>query len=347
MTHLIIKRIAFGAIAAVVLALTQSAHAEPAPPPPAPLAERIVGVAYTTWHTSTAWNNTWGTPTLGFYKSDDRAVIRQHAKWMADAGVDFAWVDWSNDIKYLRDPKKANVTFDMIEGATTAMFDEYAKMRDAGERTPNVSIFAGVTGSPEAAADGRLKAKVDQIHREYLENPRFAPLVQTYLGKPLLVIYVNTPSPFQKGTPDFSDDRFAIRWMTGYVTQQPALRDGSWSKLGYWSWEDRGEQTYTIFQGHPESMVVVASWREDKGNPAKPGSAIPAGERDDGKTFLKQWARARAIGPRVVTVVSWNEWHRGEQPTTQVSKDIEPSKEFGMQYVELLKQQIALFKAGK
>ena len=72
-----------------------------------------------------------------------------------------------------------------------------------------------------------------------------------------------------------------------------------------------------------------------------------ADERNNGKTFLAQWARARKVGPRIVTVVSWNEWSKGEQPSPQVSKDIEPSKEFGTQYLELMKQQISLFKAGK
>jgi hypothetical protein len=169
----------------------------------------------------------------------------------------------------------------------------------------------------------------------------FGPLMQRYLGKPLLVIYVNTPSPYQQGVPKWDDPRFTVRWMTGYVTQQPALRteDGI-SKFGYWSWEDRGAQTFTVHDGHPESMVVVASYRKD-------GTKIPAGERNNGKTFLQQWARARKIGPRIVTVVSWNEWSRGEQPSPQVSKDIEPSKEFGRQYLDLLKQQIHLFKAGK
>ena len=165
--------------------------------------------------------------------------------------------------------------------------------------------------------------------------------MQDYLGKPLLVIYVNTPSPFQEGTPTWDDPRFTVRWMTGYVTQQPALRtDDLVSKFGYWSWEDRGTQTFTVHDGVPESMVVVASYRPD-------GTKIPAGPRDGGTTFLKQWSRARQVGPRIVTVVSWNEWSRGEQPSAEVSKDIEPSKEFGDAYLKMLAEQIRLFKDGK
>ena len=328
----------------IVLVATGGSRAAP---PPSPIANRLVGIAYTTWHTTTPWAEAWGTPTLGYYKSDDRKVIDQHARWLADAGVDFVWVDWSNNIEYAHDANKPNPTFDMIEGATTTLFEEFAKLRTGGAKTPAISIFAGVTGAPEAVSDGRLQKKVDQIYREYLANPKFAPLVQHYLGKPLLVVYVNTPSPFQQGVPAWHDDRFTVRWMTGYIAQQPNLLDGEISKFGYWSWEDRGAQTYTVHEGHPESMVVVASYREDKGNPAANVPGIPAAGRENGKVFLAQWARARRIGPAIVTVVSWNEWHRGEQPSAEISKDIEPSREHGDLYRQLMKEQIQLFKIGR
>jgi hypothetical protein len=43
-------------------------------------------------------------------------------------------------------------------------------------------------------------------------------------------------------------------------------------------------------------------------------------------------------------VVSWNEWTRVEHPDAEGSKDLEPSKEFGHFYLDLLKQEIAGFK---
>lgn len=311
--------------------------------------ERQVGIAYTTWHQSPQWNNVWGTPSLGFYASDDRRVIRQHATWLAEAGVDFLWVDWSNNIGYSYDPAKKRPDFDMIEGATFALFDELAKMRAQGLQTPRISIFAGVTLAPEAVGDGRLQRKVDQIWNQFVANPAYRPLVQMHEGKPLLVVYVNTPSPFQEGVPAWSDARFAVRWMTGYVSEQGNLRTPELlSKHGYWSWEDRGAQTFPVVNGQPESMVVVASWRRQNGQGAGgtgPGYIAP-GLRDGGATFRAQWARARKIGPRFATVVSWNEWHRGEQPSAQESKDIEPSQEFGRLYLDILKDEIALFKRG-
>jgi hypothetical protein len=332
-------------LALPLLALSFSLTAAPAPQAPVkpvPPAERLVGMAYTTWHTSTDWHGVWGEPELGNYRSDDRAVIRQHAAWLAEAGVDFIWLDWSNDINYVHDPAKPNPTFDMIEGATTVIFEEYAKLA----KHPKISIFAGVTLAPEAVEDGRLQRKVDQIYRDYVANPTYRPLLQDYLGKPLLVLYVNTPSPFPKGVPAWDDPRFTIRWMTGYVTEQRNLRtDDLISKFGYWSWEDRGAQTYTVHDGYPESMVVTASWRQ-QGVPGAP-DYIAEGPRNNGATFHQQWDRACAIGPKFATIVSWNEWVISEQPSPEVSKDIEPSKQFGHQYLDQLKEEIARFKGQR
>lgn len=309
---------------------------------PTPPAERLVGIAYTTWFQSADWRNVWGMPELGYYRSDDRNVIRQHAQWLADAGVDFIWIDWSNNVNFFPGESKPRGDFDMIENSTRVIFEEYANL----QHRPKISIFLGVTGAPEAVKDGRLQRKADQVYADFVSNPKFRPLMQEYLGKPLLVVYVNTPSPFQKGIPDWDDPRFTVRWMTGYVSEQRNLRTVERvSRFGYWSWEDRGLQTYPVYEGQPEAMVVVAATRPH----GKPGdtSYIPASPRDGGKTFLQQWSRARQIGPKFAMVVSWNEWHKGEQPSPEISKDIEPSKEHGQFYLNLLKEQVARFKAGR
>jgi hypothetical protein len=328
---------------AALLAAASACFGEPAAPstPPVPPADRLVGVAYTTWFTDTRWNNVWGTPELGFYKSDDRAVIRQHGTWLAEAGVDFIFVDWSNNVDYTPgQPKNAHIK--PLEDATTAVFEEFTGLK----KRPRIAIMLGTAGAPPAATDGRLQRKADQVWSTYGADPRFRPLLQEYLGKPLLIVYTNTPTPYGEKPPAWSDPRFTVRWMTGYVMQQGQLvGPGNISRSGYWSWEDRGEQPYPIVNGHPEAMTVVASWRQQS-EPGKDGY-IPAAGRRDGATLREQWARARSIGPKFALVVSWNEWVRGEQPSAEISKDLEPSKEHGRFYLDLLKEQIALFKTGK
>jgi len=307
---------------------------------PVPPEERVVGIAYTNWHGDAPWGEVWGTPELGQYSSYDRAVIRQHAEWLYDAGVDFVWLDWSNNVNYVPGESPERGGHHRIETATAILFEEYSKL----EKRPKISLFIGVTGAPESITDGRLQRKADQVYDMYVANPSYRPLLQDHLGKPLLVVYVDTPTPCPGRAPDWDDDRFTVRWMTGFVTEQGSIRtDDLISKYGYWSWEDRGKQTVTIHDGHPESMVVVASWRKQADEPGDPGW-IPPGLRRDGQTFHEQWARARALGPKFVTVVSWNEWVTGEQPSPENSKDIEPSKEFGHKYLNQLKAEIAAFK---
>ena len=102
------------------------------------------------------------------------------------------------------------------------------------------------------------------------------------------------------------------------------------------------DRTYPVRDGRPESMVICAAVRPQ----GKPGDTdyIPAKGRRDGATLREQFARARAVGPRFAMVVSWNEWTTGEQPSIEVSKDLEPSLTLGDRYLKLLKEEIRRFK---
>lgn len=321
------------------------------PPPPSgndvtpvPPSEREVGIAYGLWMDRDIWSSTWDKPMLGEYDSRERRIIRKHAEMLSDAGVDFVWLDWSNNVTY--DPDELWVTGgkqDLIEDATAILFDEYYLMSKKNRKHPKISIFIGVTGAPEAVGDGRLQKKADQVYDMYANNPKYKDMMQLHLGKPLLVVYVDTPSPWQNGTPPWNDDRFTVRWMTGYVTEQMPLRtDDLVSRYGYWSWEDRGRQTYPVVNGQPETMVVCAATREQKGGNG--WEDIPAKGRRDGQTFIEQFERARRVGTKFAMIVSWNEWTTGEQPSVEISKDMEPSVTLGDKYLRLMKEEIRKFK---
>jgi hypothetical protein len=68
--------------------------------------------------------------------------------------------------------------------------------------------------------------------------------------------------------------------------------------------------------------------------------------RRDGQTYSDGWTRARKVGPHFALAGSFNEWSNpNEEPSAEISKDIEPSRVFGMQYLELLKQEATAFKS--
>ena len=315
--------------------------------PKAPQDERLVGVAYTTWrYPTSSWGegSTWDIPLLGPYVSDDRDVIRQHAIWLADAGVDFIVVDWSNNVGYIPETMAdARPDFKMIETATTAVFEVFATVENA----PKICIMTGPghigTG---AFTDGSMLRKNNQIYNTYIANPKYNEMYFYYEDKPLLLCYAATPSFISDGvTVPYSDPykRFTERWVTGFVGQQGTLYDEStYRSYMHWSWEERVAQTYMVKDGIPECMTVVASYRPQS-SPGESGY-IPAGERNDGETFRQQWQRANDIGTKIALVVSFNEWTTGEQTSLEVSKDIEPSETLGTLYIDILKEQVKKFK---
>lgn len=322
---------------------------------PVPPSERLVGMAYGTWFPPIRWDKTWGTPTLGKYRSDDPAIIRQHAMWLSDADVDFIWIDWSNNVDHDPTMKGAEPILRNgerwlayrsgianLEASTEKVCEVFSQL----PRRPNISIFLGFPGQNEALSDGRLQKKADQVYDQFVSHPDYGPMMQHYFGKPLLAIYVGTPSPFRGGLPEWDDPRFTVRWFTGFVTEQPNLRDGRFSKYGYWSWEDRGPATYSVCEGQVEAMVITAASRP-QGEPDQPERWVPARGRREGATFREAWNEARHYGPKFAMVVAWNEFVLREGPSAEVSKDIEPSKEHGDKYLRILKEEIAKFKSGE
>lgn len=120
----------------------------------------------------------------------------------------------------------------------------------------------------------------------------------------------------------------------GHAMAIVALLKGKQDLGQYWSWEDRGIPTVAAYQGTAEAVNVVAAWRGDSAN------NLPAKGRRDGQTYSEGWARARKVGPHFALAGSFNEWSNpNEEPSAEISKDIEPSRVFGMQYLELLKKR--------
>jgi hypothetical protein len=304
---------------------------------PCPAQERRVGIGYALWHSNTHWDEgtkkSWGEPELGYYRSDDGGILRRHAAMLAGNGVDFVVVDWSNDLGMDVRQGGGPPSQKFIESSTLKLFDLWIGL----DAAPRVAMMIGNPDAPGAVSDGRLSAKADEVHALFVSQPNRARLLQSYLGKPLLLVYVNTPSPWHDGLPPWRDGRFTVRFVTGFVSQQANLQGPPGiSRYGYWSWEDRWRSNYAVFDGHPECMTVVAAWR---------GGGSPG--RDNGRTYLEQWEYARTIGPRFVLAGTFNEWWASEQIDPDHSKDVEPSKNFGSKYLAILRQQAGLFKAGQ
>ncbi len=309
---------------------------------PTPYEDRLVGIAYSTWLCTkiiTWGKSTWDTPLYGNYYSDDREMIAKHAELLRDAGVDFIFIDWTNNTTY--DPvtmRESRPDFRMIEEATDLVFEIWSGIEGA----PKICIFAGPGHSgTENVKNGKHQIKVDQIYRDYVE--KYPDLYFQYEGKPLLMCYGATPNQYG-ARPKWTDDRFTIRWATGYLGQQNTLlnkKDMS-TRNQWWSWEERGLQPYSVLNGRVECVTCTAASREQGSEGDE--NYIPAYGRENGMTLKKQFQRANDLGAGMVILISWNEWTKGEQPSPEVSKDLEPSQIHGTFYYDLLCEQIKKFK---
>ena len=311
-----------------------------------PESERVVGIAYTTWHSDMSrWGTqTWGNPLYGPYRSDDEEVIRRHGEELAAAGVDFVFVDWSNNTTYHKEDEN-NPGMAVIEDATTKLFEIWKDIPNA----PKICIFVGPGHAGRGSiTSGDHQRKVDQVYNTYIKNTEYNDMYYYYNGKPLLICYGATPNLYTNNPSSLWNDndanRFEIRWMSGYVSQQNHLMQDKANLLsrGFWSWEERGAQSYTVDSaGYVECVTISAATRQDGSGD---NISIPAVGRENGATFKRAFQRADDLGARIALIVSWNEWLTGEQPSVEVSKDIEPSTVHGTFYLDLMTQQIKKFK---
>ncbi len=301
----------------------------------APFEDRIVGIAYSTWHrnTNTWWKNAWGTPLFGEYESQQEDVLRYHAELLAAADVDFVFVDWSNNTTIIAESTLEEAEdFRMIEHSTYKMFEVWSQVPNA----PKIALFLGPGHAGQTNVNnGKHQIKADQVYSSFVENEEYGDMYYYYQGKPLLICYGATPN--QYGTdPKWTDDRFTVRWMTGYVGQQSNLYDRKLCSERFWSWEERSPQTYTQLGGVVETVTCSAATRGE--------NAENSELRSNGATLKKQVQRACELGASMILFTTWNEWTASEQKNPEVSKDLEPSVEHGTFYYDLMCQQIKKFK---
>ena len=297
-------------------------------------ADRLVGIAYTAGHTAA---KTWGEehPLLGAYTSDDRDVIYRHGVWLAAAGVDFVYVDWSRNTLFdLDSAGDKRSEYRMIEESTDLLFEIWSTIPGA----PRICILIGPgTTGPIGIAGGNQQKKADQVYAKYAE--KYPDLYFTYEGKPLLLCYAGTPTRLG-AEPAWSDDRFTVRWMTDYTGAQAGLADPTDLVAPlYWSRRDRDAQILAVRKSLAEAISCSAAWS----GLGKEGDAVYVAGRgfESGETLRRQFARADALGAHIVLVNAWNEW---AADSMGASADLEPSESEGSFRYDLLCELIRQYK---
>lgn len=221
----------------------------------------------------------WGQPLLGYYRSDDRAVIRQHAQMLADAGIDVVFFDVTNAL-----------TYDQNYLAICAV---YQQIRAAGGAVPRIAFLA----------NSHSAKTVQHIYDAFYAKGLHSELWFRWRGKPLLL---SPPEGLSEEVKAF----FSIRHSWAWSKPQGWFGDGKdkWPWLdhcpqqpGWHERPDKPEQISVCAAQHPTSNIG-RSFHDGKQPPADK----LATER--GLCFAEQWRRALAVDPEFVFVTGWNEW---------------------------------------
>lgn len=268
----------------------------------------------------------WNEPLLGFYDDRDPWVLRKHAEWLADAGVDAIFFDATNG--ELTWPEAYEVLFDVFEQA-----------RQDGVQVPKVVFMC---------AFGPVNNIVMKLYNEVYAEGKHRDLWFMWDGKPLIMAYPdNVPEPARSF--------FTFRPGQPLYDQGPKRAD-HWGWLEIYPQHGFGAQVNGRYEQATVGVAQNYSYMRDFGDTAQftwPGSfgrSYHAGHDDAtpnavlyGMNYQEQWRRIVEMDPRLAFITGWNEWIAGKYPrdtehwggmpvnfvdefNDEKSRDVEPSK---------------------
>jgi len=267
-------------------------------------------------------------PVLGPYDSHSPSVIDRHCQWAKQAGVDAFIASWWGHGSF-------------SARALPKLLDVCAKRGLAA-----TIYYEKVPGSRTVAATAKDIVALLERHAVHPGWLRVG-------GKPVLFIYgraigqlgvdrwaevIEQVNSRFRGGALFIGDRprpEAARVFDGIHTYNlaGALRDKDLDTVAdlvrkrYRNWVQLAAKRHRIC-----ALTVIPGYDDTKIR--HPGLKVP---RRDGQLYRLLWQEAIAAKPHWVLITSWNEWHEGSE--------IEPSLQYGEQYLKLTAEFSAKFKA--
>lgn len=269
----------------------------------------------------------WAEPYFGYYSSHDEWVYRKHAYMLDAAGVDFIFLDVSNNRFYVDQCK--------------ILFDTWKAIRDEGGHTPQIAFMYG--DMPYTLLNG-LYTLLDPFYN----NPDYKDLLFCWEGKPLLLGNSDTPDK-RPWTVSSTTPQTQAQYKQ-YLNQNPEVKEfytnqykdllknnftvrkcWAWQAgtyAGYWDWLQESPQALgTNADGKIEqisvSMGVHAHTNRGRsyvnGDNAynKNGDfGFSLGTAQYGKFFSEQFDYALTQEVDMVMITGWNEWYAGVQSTS-------------------------------
>jgi len=274
--------------------------------------DTLFGMEWEPWFTplNAKYNTAEGVPLVGLYDSYNKDVIRQHAIWFAESGIDFLLIDWTNNIWGLDNWDNRSEGVKQLIESTRTTLSCYLDMKNEGLiPVPQFLLLLGLDNGPTATMDV-LNQEILWIHHNFSE---FRSLWLTYLGKPLMV-------PFDGGNlhtemKPINDSYYTIRWMS---TQ---FQSNHLNKQGFWSWMDGSiDPQPTFYDGYVEALTITNAFFRENG-----WLGSGAMGQSGGVTLLSEFQQALKYRPKFLIYCQWNEFLgqvEGSGPNHDMFSDI-------------------------
>lgn len=303
--------------------------------------DRYIGVFYWLWHayirTSPIRNMTeelrrtngnpqfipqdwyWAEPENGYYHNSDPWVTRRNLQMLANAGVDFIYLDYTNG-------HQGSESFDEFMSLALDMYNK-------GIPVPKVVFFLNDVKDPDPTKSRHV---IDFIYKTVYKPGKYKDLWFYWDGKPLIMEGKSMATSTEIANFFTFRDTWAFQEST---TDQ-------------WRFIDNYPQRASYHNGVPEQIVVNKSMGapllstgavNDKGSSytSKQGppeyNAVWETERTPyGDYFEEQWTRAHEVSPPIICVTGWNEWTAGQWESNEPALEFmgQPVNEIGFYMVD-------------
>jgi hypothetical protein len=336
--------------AGATLPLEQVPAATGIPPASAnPQAKYTVGAYWYPWYDSNGqhWKQGYrGTPALGQYASGDPKIIEQQIKWATGAGIDFFVASWWGKDSF--EDKIMRGRFLDVAGAGNIHF---AVLYES-------AALLNKTGSTINLDDPAVRQKMVQDFKYLAATYMIKPSYLRIAGRPVVFLYLSRifagnvaealngarnavketigQDVFIVGDEVYWQAPTAARLalfdgVTGYNmhTARPDIADGFVSKVvqQYQVWEQAAEGAGVTF-----IPGIIPGFDDTAVRPQDHHPVIP--RSPELFADLLKGSMPLATGQaQMLVVTSWNEWHE--------YTSIEPSKEFGTTYLDVLRDTLA------
>ncbi len=223
----------------------------------------------------------WGEPEAGYHRAEDPWIIRRDLQMLANAKVDFIFIDVTNAVTYDKEIR--------------TLCEVSLQMRKEGIYTPEIAF----------CTNSRSGEVMNYFYDTFYASSLFDELWFMWDGKPLILGNFNDPE-LRDDVREFFTIKYSWAWTN------------TASESNHWQWLDKYPQDYgwATDPSVPEQIPVgVAEHPTHNHGTSYSGRAQPPVDENyltaftgQGLNFAEQWKRAHDVDPEVVMVTQWNEW---------------------------------------